>query len=66
MRRFLCLLFILPLRALAHEHSVPVGTGGNRLLFTVKNTLPLMLRDIKVAIESTPDWMEFEIRTMLR
>jgi hypothetical protein len=51
---------LLPLCVSAQEHGVPIGTQGNRFLFSIRNTRSLPLHDVQVAIQSAPEWLSFE------
>jgi hypothetical protein len=60
MKRILLLFLILPILTQAVENQVPMGTKGNRLVFTVKNTSPIILNNIHVTVQSCPDWIVFD------
>ena len=51
---------IYPFLLFAGEHAVPLGTQGNRFIYTVKNSRTTPLQNIEVVIESAPEWMQFE------
>jgi len=52
--------FFFPLLLSAAEHFVPIGSSGNRLLFTVQNFSSFTLQTCLVKIVSSPEWMKFE------
>lgn len=54
----LYLLFI-PILVGAREHRVPAATQGNKLILAVQNTLPVDLKNVRVAVHSAPFWLEF-------
>ena len=59
MKRIGILLFALPVFLFPKEHSVPIGTTGNRLLLTIENNRSVPLRSVQVIATAAPDWIQF-------
>ena len=57
---FLLLIIFLPIALQALENQVPIGTTGNRLVFTVKNPSSVPILKPSVTIASAPNWIEFK------
>jgi hypothetical protein len=45
--------------AISGEHSVPIDTKSNHLVLAVENAQPRALTGVRVAIESSPEWIQF-------
>jgi len=59
MKRFLFFWLSLPV-ILAAAGKLPMGTSGNRLIFTVKNERWQSLKNVQVFICTTPAWIAFD------
>ena len=59
MKRIGVLLFILPVLLFSKEHAVPIGTSGNRLLFSVANNKSVPLNSVQVIVTAAPNWIQF-------
>lgn len=61
MKRFLCIL-LLSVSAFVYpkEFNVPMGTQGNRIIFTINNESLTPLKDVSVSMESSPSWLTLE------
>jgi hypothetical protein len=59
MKKLLRLFVFLPVIVRAVDHAVPVGSRGNRFVFTVANASSQTLQNPSVKITSSPDWLFF-------
>ena len=60
MKKFYLIFLVFPFCLFAVENEVPLGTKGNKLSFTIKNPVPFSIHDIRVAVQSCPDWIAFD------
>jgi hypothetical protein len=65
MRTKLFSMVLLPLLVYAQVHTVPLGTAGNTLVYTVKNSTSHTLYSVGVFVESFPEWTVFNHNTVM-
>lgn len=58
-------MVLLPLLIYAQVHTVPLGTPGNTLVYTVKNSTSHTMYSVGVYVESFPEWTVFNNNTVM-
>ncbi|MEJ2627408.1 MAG: T9SS type A sorting domain-containing protein [bacterium] len=65
MRAKLFSMVLFPILVCAQVHTVPLGTAGNKLIYTVKNSTSHTLYSVGVFVESYPEWIAFDNNTVM-
>lgn len=56
-------MVLIPVMIFGQIHKVPLGTRGNKLIYTVRNNTSHTIYKMGVFVESFPDWIQFNNNT---
>lgn len=58
-------MVLIPIILFGQAHKVPLGTRGNKLVYTVTNKTFHTMYKLGVFVESFPDWIQFDHNTFM-